>query len=92
MTQRPTAPRQPDPNIVLYDTLTRQKVTFEPTTPGRVGMYLCGPTVYSDAHLGHAKKEVAFDVIRRSFTHFGYQVRYVANITDVGHQIGRAHV
>ncbi|MCD0161833.1 cysteine--tRNA ligase [Deinococcus sp. 6YEL10] len=85
MTQRPTAPRQPDPNIVLYDTLTRQKVTFEPTTPGRVGMYLCGPTVYSDAHLGHAKKEVAFDVIRRSFTHFGYQVRYVANITDVGH-------
>ena len=59
MTQRPE-PRLPDPNIVLYDTLTRQKVTFEPTTPGRVGMYLCGPTVYSDAHLGHAKKEVAF--------------------------------
>jgi cysteinyl-tRNA synthetase len=48
-------------------------------------MYLCGPTVYSDAHLGHAKKEVAFDVIRRAFTHFGYRVRYVANITDVGH-------
>ncbi|NTY01868.1 cysteine--tRNA ligase [Deinococcus sp. JMULE3] len=84
MTQRPE-PRLPDPNIVLYDTLTRQKVTFEPTTPGRVGMYLCGPTVYSDAHLGHAKKEVAFDVIRRAFTHFGYKVRYVANITDVGH-------
>ncbi|GGL06198.1 cysteine--tRNA ligase [Deinococcus radiotolerans] len=77
--------RQPDPNIVLHDTLTRQKVKFVPTTPGRVGMYLCGPTVYSDAHLGHAKKEVAFDVIRRAFQHFGYQVRYVANITDVGH-------
>lgn len=85
MTQRPSEARLPDPNIVLYDTLTRQKVRFEPTTPGRVGMYLCGPTVYSDAHLGHAKKEVAFDVIRRAFTHFGYKVRYVANITDVGH-------
>ncbi|GGR87175.1 cysteine--tRNA ligase [Deinococcus sedimenti] len=84
MTQRPE-PRLPDPNIVLYDSLSRQKVTFTPTAPGRVGMYLCGPTVYSDAHLGHAKKEVAFDVIRRAFTHFGYQVRYVANITDVGH-------
>ncbi|WP_198170710.1 cysteine--tRNA ligase [Deinococcus arboris] len=83
MTDHP--PRQPDPSIVLYDTLQRQKVPFVPTTPGRVGMYLCGPTVYSDAHLGHAKKEVAFDVIRRAFVHFGYQVRYVANITDVGH-------
>ena len=77
--------REPDPNIVLYDTLQRQKVVFVPSTPGRVGMYLCGPTVYSDAHLGHAKKEVAFDVIRRAFLHFGYAVRYVANITDVGH-------
>lgn len=77
--------QQPDPNIYLYDTLQRQKVCFEPTTAGKVGMYLCGPTVYSDAHLGHAKKEVAFDVIRRSFLYFGYQVRYVANITDVGH-------
>lgn len=82
------ANRQSDPNIVLYDTMQRQKVPFTPTTPGRVGMYLCGPTVYSDAHLGHAKKEVAFDVIRRTFMHFGYQVRYVANITDVGHLQG----
>lgn len=80
--------RLPDPNIVLYDTMQRQKVPFTPTTPGRVGMYLCGPTVYSDAHLGHAKKEVAFDVIRRAFVHFGYNVRYVANITDVGHLQG----
>ncbi|RJF71170.1 cysteine--tRNA ligase [Deinococcus cavernae] len=77
--------RLPDPNIVLYDTMQRQKVRFEPTTPGHVGMYLCGPTVYSDAHLGHAKKEVAFDVVRRTFEHFGYRVRFVANITDVGH-------
>ncbi|GGM02690.1 cysteine--tRNA ligase [Deinococcus aerophilus] len=76
---------QPDQNIVLYDTMQRGKVPFVPGTPGHVGMYLCGPTVYSDAHLGHAKKEVAFDVIRRTFMHFGYAVRYVANITDVGH-------
>ncbi|ANE42950.1 cysteine--tRNA ligase [Deinococcus puniceus] len=76
---------RPDPDIFLYDTMQRQKVRFVPTTPGRVGMYLCGPTVYSDAHLGHAKKEVAFDVIRRALMHFGYSVRYVTNITDVGH-------
>lgn len=80
-----TDPRQPDPSIQLYDTMQRRKVPFVPTTAGHVGMYLCGPTVYSDAHLGHAKKEVAFDVIRRAFLHFGYKVRYVANITDVGH-------
>ncbi|MDL2343397.1 cysteine--tRNA ligase [Deinococcus sp. MIMF12] len=86
MTQPPSPPaRIPDPNIHLYDTLQRQKVRFVPTTPGRVGMYLCGPTVYSDAHLGHAKKEVAFDVIRRTLMHFGYGVRYVTNVTDVGH-------
>ncbi|UQN07023.1 cysteine--tRNA ligase [Deinococcus sp. QL22] len=77
--------RTPDSDIFLYDTMQRQKVRFVPTTPGRVGMYLCGPTVYSDAHLGHAKKEVAFDVIRRALMHFGYAVRYVTNITDVGH-------
>ncbi|GBF05115.1 cysteinyl-tRNA synthetase, cysS [Deinococcus aerius] len=81
----PPDPRQPDSGIVLYDTLQRQKVPFVPTVPGHVGMYLCGPTVYSDAHLGHAKKEVAFDVIRRALMHFGYQVRYVTNVTDVGH-------
>ncbi|MPY66877.1 cysteine--tRNA ligase [Deinococcus sp. SDU3-2] len=84
----PTAPlsaRTPDPDIHLYDTLRGEKVRFVPTTPGRVGMYLCGPTVYSDAHLGHAKKEVAFDVVRRALTHFGYGVRYVTNVTDVGH-------
>lgn len=82
--------RQPNPNITLYDTMQRQKVPFVPGTPGYVGMYLCGPTVYSDAHLGHAKKEVAFDVIRRALTHFGYQVRYVSNITDVGHLLNDA--
>ena len=85
-----TPPREPDTGIQLYDTLQRQKVPFVAATPGSVGMYLCGPTVYSDAHLGHAKKEVAFDVIRRAFEHFGYKVRYVSNITDVGHLLGDA--
>jgi len=80
MTQAPTFP-----DVYLYDTLQRRKVKFEATSPGRIGMYLCGPTVYSDAHVGHAKKEVAFDVIRRYFMHLGYAVRYVSNITDVGH-------
>ncbi len=78
------------PDIHLYDTRERRKVRFEPSTPGRVGMYLCGPTVYSDAHLGHAKKEVAFDVIRRYLMHAGYSVRYVSNITDVGHLLNDA--
>ncbi|WP_261664006.1 cysteine--tRNA ligase [Deinococcus sp. Marseille-Q6407] len=73
------------PNIQLYDTMQRQKVPFVPATPGHVGFYLCGPTVYSDAHLGHAKANVAFDVVRRTFEHFGYRVRFVSNITDVGH-------
>ncbi|WP_420596253.1 cysteine--tRNA ligase [Deinococcus sp.] len=73
------------PDIFLHDSMQRHKVRFEPGTPGKVGMYLCGPTVYSDAHLGHAKKEVAFDVVRRYLTHRGYAVRYVSNITDVGH-------
>ncbi|MFC4453427.1 cysteine--tRNA ligase [Deinococcus sonorensis] len=73
------------PDLYLHDTLQRKKVLFTPTTPGRVGMYLCGPTVYSDAHVGHAKKEVAFDVVRRYLMHLGYRVRYVSNITDVGH-------
>ena len=85
MTQPQTTQPQTFPDIYIYDTLQRRKVRFEATSPGRVGMYLCGPTVYSDAHVGHAKKEVAFDVIRRYFLHLGYTVRYVSNITDVGH-------
>jgi len=85
MTQPTTTEPRTFPDIFLHDTLQRKKVKFEATSPGRVGMYLCGPTVYSDAHVGHAKKEVAFDVIRRYFLHLGYSVRYVSNITDVGH-------
>ncbi|AFZ68745.1 cysteine--tRNA ligase [Deinococcus peraridilitoris] len=77
-------------NIFLYDTQQRRKVKFEPSTPGRVGMYVCGPTVYSDAHLGHAKAQVSFDVIRRFFEYSGLRVRFVSNITDVGHLVDDA--
>lgn len=73
------------PEIHLYNTLTRQKEPFTPTIPGHVGMYVCGPTVYSDAHLGHAKAQVSFDVVRRYLKHAGYKVRFVSNVTDVGH-------
>ena len=58
---------------------------FEPVTPGMVGLYVCGPTVYGDAHLGHARPGVTYDVLTRLFRHLGYKVRYVRNITDVGH-------
>ncbi len=76
--------------VQLYNTLARAKQTFEPSTPGRVGIYVCGPTVYSDAHLGHAKAQVSFDVIRRYFEHVGYSVRFVSNVTDVGHLVDDA--
>lgn len=69
----------------VYNTLSRKKEAFEPLQEGFVGMYVCGPTVYGDAHLGHAKSYVAFDVILRYLRHIGYTVRYVQNITDVGH-------
>lgn len=76
--------------ILLYDTKQRQKVKFQASTRGRVGMYVCGPTVYSDAHLGHAKAQVSFDVIRRFLQYAGYSVRFVSNITDVGHLVDDA--
>lgn len=71
--------------LKVYNTLTRQKEYFLPLAPPRVGMYLCGPTVYGKAHLGHARSAINFDVIFRYLKHLGYQVRYVRNITDVGH-------
>jgi len=71
--------------LVIYNTLTRQKEEFVPLTPGRVHIYVCGPTVYDHAHLGHAKTYVNFDMIVRYLRYSGYQVRYVQNITDVGH-------
>ena len=77
-----------DPNMrafYLTNTLSRKKELFVPIQPGHVGMYVCGPTVYGDAHLGHARPGVTYDVLFRLLKHLGYQVRYVRNITDVGH-------
>ena len=71
--------------LVIYNTLTRQKERFEPINAPHVGMYVCGPTVYGDPHLGHARPAITFDVLFRYLRHLGYQVRYVRNITDVGH-------
>jgi cysteinyl-tRNA synthetase len=71
--------------IFLYNTINRKKELFEPLSPGMVGMYVCGPTVYGDAHLGHARPGITYDVLVRLFKHLGYKVRYVRNITDVGH-------
>jgi cysteinyl-tRNA synthetase len=72
-------------SLTLYNTLTRQKSPFEPVNPPQVGLYLCGPTVYNDAHLGNARGPIVFDVLTRYLRYMGYQVRYVRNITDVGH-------
>ena len=72
-------------NLVIFNTLSKQKVTFVPLHEGRVGLYVCGPTVYGDPHLGHARPAVTFDLVFRYLQHLGYKVRYVRNITDVGH-------
>ncbi len=71
--------------LLIYNTLTRRKEAFRPIHEGRVGMYVCGPTVYGDAHLGHARPAITFDILYRYLMHLGYKVRYVRNITDVGH-------
>ena len=72
-------------NLYITNTLTRQKELFMPVTPGFVGLYVCGPTVYGDAHLGHARPAITYDVLVRLLRKLGYKVRYVRNITDVGH-------
>lgn len=72
-------------DIRLTNTLSHKKELFVPVNPGHVGMYVCGPTVYGDAHLGHARPGVTYDVLQKLFRHLGYKVRYVRNITDVGH-------
>ncbi len=71
--------------LSIYNTIDRQKEVFKPYTPGHVGMYVCGPTVYGDGHLGHARPAITFDILFRYLQHIGYKVRYVRNITDVGH-------
>ena len=72
-------------NIKIYNSLTGEKEPFEPITKGHIGMYVCGPTVYSNVHLGNVRTFMSFDMIFRYFKHLGYKVRYVRNITDAGH-------
>ncbi|MFA5326541.1 MAG: cysteine--tRNA ligase [Prolixibacteraceae bacterium] len=76
--------------IQIYNTLTRRKEVFEPLVPGKVGLYVCGPTVYGSPHLGHARSAITFDLLFRYLKQIGYKVRYVRNITDVGHLIADA--
>jgi cysteinyl-tRNA synthetase len=75
-------------NLFLYNTLSRKKEKFEPINPPFVGLYVCGPTVYSDVHLGNCRTFISFDLIYRYLVHLGYKVRYVRNITDAGHLEG----
>lgn len=77
-----------DSNLYIYNTLSRTKEKFEPLHPPLVGLYVCGPTVYSDVHLGNCRTFVMFDLIYRYLLHLGYKVRYVRNITDAGHLEG----
>ncbi|MBS1562939.1 MAG: cysteine--tRNA ligase [Bacteroidetes bacterium] len=74
--------------LSIYNTISRKKEVFEPLVPGHVGMYVCGPTVYSDVHLGNCRTFISFDLIYRYLKHLGYKVRYVRNITDAGHLEG----
>ncbi|MCU0370170.1 MAG: cysteine--tRNA ligase [Bacteroidales bacterium] len=76
--------------LFIYNSLSRKKELFEPLVPDHAGMYVCGPTVYGDPHLGHARPAVTFDLVFRYLQHIGYKVRYVRNITDVGHLEGDA--
>ena len=72
-------------NLFLYNSISRKKEKFESLVPGHVGLYLCGPTVYGPPHLGHSRPAIVFDILNRYLIHLGYRVRYVRNITDVGH-------
>ncbi len=77
--------KQEADRLYIFNTLTREKELFLPLKPPHVGLYVCGPTVYGDPHLGHARPAVTFDLLFRYLRHLGYKVRYVRNITDVGH-------
>lgn len=77
-------------DFIIYNTLSRKKEIFEPINPGHVGMYVCGPTVYGEAHLGHSRPAITFDLLFRYLKHLGYKVRYIRNITDVGHLVNDA--
>ena len=71
--------------VTIFNSLTRQKEVFQPSAPPLVGLYVCGPTMYGDPHLGHARSAVVYDTVFRYLQTLGYRVRYVRNITDVGH-------
>ncbi|HVE60638.1 MAG TPA: class I tRNA ligase family protein, partial [Chitinophagaceae bacterium] len=71
--------------LKIYNSYTRKKEEFKPLVEGHVGMYVCGPTVSGESHLGHARPYITFDVVYRYLMHLGYKVRYVRNITDAGH-------
>ena len=77
-------------DFIIYNTLSRKKEIFKPLIPGHVGMYVCGPTVYGEAHLGHSRPAITFDVLFRYLKHMGFKVRYIRNITDVGHLVNDA--
>ncbi|MCD8741302.1 cysteine--tRNA ligase [Mucilaginibacter roseus] len=77
-------------NLFVYNTLTRKKEEFKPLNAPHVGMYVCGPTVYSDVHMGNCRTYISFDLIFRYLQHLGYKVRYVRNVTDAGHLEGDA--
>ncbi len=77
-------------NLSIYNSLSRKKEIYQALNPPFTGMYVCGPTVYGDAHLGHARPAITFDIIFRYLLHLGYKVRYVRNITDVGHLVNDA--
>ncbi|HTK20967.1 MAG TPA: cysteine--tRNA ligase [Mucilaginibacter sp.] len=79
-----------DQSLFIYNTLTRKKEKFEALNAPHVGMYVCGPTVYSDVHLGNCRTFMSFDLVFRYLTHLGYKVRYVRNVTDAGHLEGDA--
>lgn len=72
-------------NLHIFNSLSKKKESFTPLHPPFAGLYVCGPTVYSDTHLGHSRPAITFDMLFRYLTHIGYKVRYVRNITDVGH-------
>ena len=76
--------------LQIYNTLSRRKEDFTPLNPPHVGLYVCGPTVYGDPHLGHARPAITFDLLFRYLKHQGFKVRYVRNITDVGHLVNDA--
>jgi cysteinyl-tRNA synthetase len=71
--------------LKIYNSLAKEKQVFTPINEGSVGMYVCGPTVYSNVHLGNVRTFMSFDLVFRYFRHLGYKVRYVRNITDAGH-------